>query len=115
MKRSALVALRDMLEAIDAAAEMVDGADLGRFRADRQLRYAIERCLEIASEASRRIPDDSKARWPDVPWPEIAAMGNRLRHEYGRLDVVLVWKAATTSLPDLRPVIAALLDEIDRP
>ena len=67
--------------------------------------------MEIVSEASRRVPDEAKAAWPDVQWPEIAAIGNRLRHEYGRLDEVLVWKAATRSLPELRPVIVAPIAE----
>jgi uncharacterized protein with HEPN domain len=110
MKRSATIALHDLLDAIDAAAEMIGGADLGRFRSDRQLRYAVERCIEIVSEASRRVPDEAKARFPEVPWPEIAAIGNRLRHEYGRLDTILVWKVATRSLPDLRPVVIALIE-----
>ena len=110
MKRSAVIRLHDILAAIDAAADMTAGRDFGAFRSDIQLRYAIERCIEIVSEASRHVPADEKARFPDVPWPEIAAIGNRLRHEYGRLDEVLVWKVATRFLPELRPTISAIID-----
>ena len=89
---------------------MTAGRDLGAFRSDIQLRYAIERCIEIVSEASRHIPVEEKARFPDVPWPEIAGIGNRLRHEYGRLDEVLVWRVATRFLPELGPTIVAIVE-----
>jgi uncharacterized protein with HEPN domain len=50
-----------------------------------------------------------KARFPDQPWPEISAMGNLLRHEYGRIDDLIIWKIATRSLPELRAAIVAML------
>lgn len=110
MKRSAVIRLRDILAAIDAVAEMIAGRDLGQFRSNLQLRLAVERCVEIISEASRHVPADDKARFPDVPWPEIAGIGNRLRHEYGRVDDIIIWQVATRSLPELRPIVVAILD-----
>lgn len=95
MKRPAIARLRDMLGAIDAAAEMRDGVDLATYRSDIKLRLAVERCVEIVSEASRHVPDDAKARFPEAPWPEIAAIGNKLRHEYNRIDDAILWSVAT--------------------
>jgi uncharacterized protein with HEPN domain len=46
-----------MLENIDAVAEMVDGLDLADYRKNLMLRRAVERCVEIVSEASRGISD----------------------------------------------------------
>ena len=114
MKRSALARLHDMLRAIDAAAEMCDGIDLGAYRADLKLRFAVERCIEIVSEASRHIPEAGKSRFPDIPWPEIAAIGNKLRHEYNRLDDAVVWSVARRGLPELRAVVVALIDTEQR-
>jgi uncharacterized protein with HEPN domain len=105
VKRSHLVALRDILETIDAVADMIAGVRLESYRHDFKLRRAAERCIEIISEASRKIPEDMKARFPDQPWPEISAMGNLLRHEYGRIDDLIIWKIATRSLPELRAAI----------
>ena len=69
----------------------------------------IERCVEVVSEASRHVPAEQKARFPDVPWPEIAAIGNKLRHDYNRIDDVILWRVASISLPTLRSVIATIL------
>lgn len=114
MKRAAVVRLQDMLEVIDAVTGLMDGADLGAYRRDLKLRLAVERCVEIVSEASRHVPPEAKAAFPEVPWPEIAAVGNKLRHEYGRIDDAILWKIATRSLPDLRPVVVALLESATR-
>jgi uncharacterized protein with HEPN domain len=74
--------LRDILQHIDLATNWVCGLDYAAFQADTRTVYAVSRCLEIISEASRRLPDDLKARYPSVPWTQIAASGNIYRHEY---------------------------------
>src|SRR5258707_1250650 len=86
-----LVRLRDMLESIDAVAEMTTAVDFAGYGRDLKLRRAIERCIEIVSEASRHIPPDLKDRFPEQPWPEIAAIGNLLRHDYQRVDDLIIW------------------------
>ncbi|HZU90412.1 MAG TPA: HepT-like ribonuclease domain-containing protein [Stellaceae bacterium] len=51
-------ALRDIAHHIDLAASFTAGLDYDAFRADLRTVYAVTRCLEIISEASRRLPDD---------------------------------------------------------
>jgi uncharacterized protein with HEPN domain len=114
IKRSELVRLRDILESIDAVAEMMDHIDLAAYRRDYKLRRAVERCVEIISEASRRIPEELKAEFPNQPWPEIAAIGNLLRHHYERVDDLIMWKIAARSLPELRPAVLAMLKNSDQ-
>jgi uncharacterized protein with HEPN domain len=109
--RSQFVRLSDILDNIDAVADMIEGVELGAYRRDVKLRRAIERCVEIISEASRHIPMQMKADYPDHPWDEIASIGNLLRHHYERIDDLIMWKIATRSLPELRPIIVAMLSE----
>jgi uncharacterized protein with HEPN domain len=70
----------------------------------------VERAIEIISEAVRHIPEPERAKYPDVPWRNIMAIGNKLRHEYQRVDPDIIWDIARTHLVDLRPVIEAILD-----
>jgi uncharacterized protein with HEPN domain len=109
--RSQFVRLSDILENIDAVTEMIEGVEVDSYRRDLKLRRAVERCVEIISEASRHIPPRLKADHPDHPWDEIAAIGNLLRHHYERVDDLIMWKIATQSLPQLRPTIVAMIDE----
>ena len=77
-----------MIEAVEAVAVMIQGLDLEKYRADYKLRRAVERCVEIVSEASRHLPQEMKSRYPAQPWPEIAAIGNLLRHEYQKESTI---------------------------
>jgi uncharacterized protein with HEPN domain len=49
----------------------------------------VTRCLEIISEASRRLPDGLKARHPAIAWKEMAGAGNIYRHDYEDVAVSL--------------------------
>jgi uncharacterized protein with HEPN domain len=113
IKRPELVRLRDILDNIGAIAEMMIDVDFAAYRRDYKLCRAVERCVEIISEASRKIPDALKAQFPDQPWPEIASIGNLLRHNYERVDDLIMWKIATQSLPRLRVAIVAMIGKED--
>jgi uncharacterized protein with HEPN domain len=67
--------LSDILFNIDLAISFAQGFDYERFLTDMRTFYAITRCLEIISEASRRLSPEMKARHPDIP----LAQGVRLR------------------------------------
>jgi uncharacterized protein with HEPN domain len=57
-------ALRDMEHNIELAGQFVEGIAYEAFRDDTRTLYAVTRCLEIISEASRRLPDELKKRHP---------------------------------------------------
>jgi uncharacterized protein with HEPN domain len=75
--------------------------------------YAVTRCLEIISEASRRLPEELKARHPAIEWREMAASGNFYRHEYEHVAARRVWETLTHHLPPLRAVVAHELAALD--
>ena len=54
-------ALRDILRQIDLAQNFAQGQDRDAFSADIMRVYAVTRCLEIISEASRRLSKGLKA------------------------------------------------------
>src|SRR5258708_22094979 len=68
--KSADTALRDILYHIDLAAHFAAGLDYERFQQDMRTVYAVTRCLEIISEASRRLPEAMKSRHPSIAWRE---------------------------------------------
>lgn len=58
------------------ARRFVGSLDYEGFRDNQLVFYAVTRALEIVSEASRRLPDDMKARHPEIPWADVAGAGN---------------------------------------
>jgi len=95
--------LRDILHHIDLATQFVKGFDIETFMPDMRTVYAVTRCLEIISEASRRLPADLKVRHPKIAW--MAAAGNVYRHDYEDVLAQLVWDTVQRALPPLRAVI----------
>jgi uncharacterized protein with HEPN domain len=98
-------ALRDMLNHIELAERFTRGRSVGNFSEDLMPLYAVIRCLEIISEASRRLSHDLKARHPHIPWREMAAAGNVYRHDYEDVLPPRIWKTLQEELPPLRAVI----------
>ena len=72
--------LRDIEYHIDLAEGFVGGVSYDSFKDDTLRLYAVIRCLEVISEASRRLPDPLKARHPSIPWKEMAGAAEHLRH-----------------------------------
>jgi uncharacterized protein with HEPN domain len=97
--------LRDILPHIDLAAQLVAGFDYAMFNNDVRTVYAVTRCLEIISEASRRLPDQLKARHPSIAWKQMAGAGNVYRHDYEDVAAHYVWDTVQLELPPLRIVI----------
>jgi uncharacterized protein with HEPN domain len=103
-------ALRDILHHIDLATQFAAGFDPTSFHDDLRAVYAVTRCLEIISEASRRLPDELKARHPSIAWKRIAGAGNIYRHNYEDVAARFVWETVQRDFPSLRAVIARELD-----
>jgi uncharacterized protein with HEPN domain len=94
------------------AQRFVHGLDYQRFRDDELYFYAVTRCLEIISEASRRVPPEIKARHSDIPWAEMAAAGNIYRHEYEDVAQRRVWGTVEERLPPLLAVVEQELRDL---
>jgi uncharacterized protein with HEPN domain len=102
-------ALRDILHHIDLAGHFAAGFDQVSFKGDLKTVYAVTRCLEIISEASRRLPDDLKARHPSIGWKQMAAAGNVYRHDYEDVAAEFVWDTLQRALSPLRAAVEAEL------
>jgi uncharacterized protein with HEPN domain len=105
LSNAATAALRDIAHHIDLAANFVVGFDYDTFRADPRTVYAVTRCLEIISEASRRLPDELKTRHPSIAWKDMASAGNIYRHDYEDVAAQHVWDTVQIDLPPLHVVV----------
>jgi uncharacterized protein with HEPN domain len=95
-----------ILEAMSNIELDTEGYDFAKFRKDRRARQLVERNLEILSEASRRLPEELKEREHEIPWRQIAGIGNILRHEYHHTYPSVLWD---TCQKDLQPLKAGVL------
>jgi len=91
---------------IALARRFVEGMSFENFAGDERTLYAVTRCLEIVSEASRRLPNDLKERYPNVPWMRIAGAGNVYRHDYEDVLAELLWVTVHEQLDELERAVA---------
>jgi uncharacterized protein with HEPN domain len=94
---------------IDNLSKELAGLRFETWRESYGLRRITERAIQIVSEAARALPQELRAGYPEVPWADIIAIGNPLRHEYHRIADKVLWETATADLPKLRPVILRML------
>lgn len=106
MKRSQRFRLDDLIEALDGIIATVEGLRYDDFIGSWQAQRAVERGVEIISEATRHLPEPWLAQYPEIAWPEIKSIGNRLRHDYRRVDPIIMWGISRESVHHLRIAIA---------
>jgi len=106
--------LIDIRDAISGIEEVTAAATFETYATSWGMQRAVERGLEIISEASRHLPADLKALAPDIPWRQIAAIGNLLRHEYQRADAMATWNIVKEHLPRLAVATDRLIIETKR-
>jgi uncharacterized protein with HEPN domain len=111
--RSPLLRIHDMLESIRGIEKALARKSLRDYERSWLLRSAVERGIEVISEASRHLGADLKARHKDVRWKDIAGIGNILRHDYQRIDPAIIWKAVKDDLPPLKRALLALRESLE--
>jgi uncharacterized protein with HEPN domain len=71
--------------------------------------------MEVIGEAVKRLPDELKLRYPQVPWRLVAGMRDKLSHGYDSVDYQLLWDAVQSDLPGLRATVERILNEMTNP
>ena len=104
--------LQHILEAISDIEEFIENISKEEFHRDKEKQYAVLRALEIIEEATKNLSKDLRAKYPEIPWKDIAGMRDKLIHEYFGVKLELVWETVKDKLPKLKKQISKILDEI---
>jgi uncharacterized protein with HEPN domain len=95
--------LRDIVENIERIELYSKDMDFDRSAADQMTVDAVERCLSRLSEAAIQIGAERMAAIsPDLPLHAVRGLGNALRHEYGRIDLRVIFTTVRERLPGLK-------------
>lgn len=108
------VTLRQLQDAARRLQEICTGRTLERLQADWMAAAAAERFFEIVGEAVKRLPMELRARYPAVPWKEIAGTRDRLSHGYDDINYEVLWDAVQNDVPKLLATVEQMLTDLKR-
>lgn len=78
MKKEFRVYLEDIKESITQIEKYTKDLDFEKFSEKAETQDAVMRRLAIIGEAAKNLPEEIKAKYSEIPWPEIAGMRNVL-------------------------------------
>lgn len=107
------VRLRHIIDSIDGIVEATTGLDDAEITGSFVLMRALERALQIVSEACKELPPELRASEPAVPWSDIIGIGNILRHEYHRVRDETLLDILAVHLPALKRVAVGMLKRLE--
>jgi uncharacterized protein with HEPN domain len=111
---SAESSLRDILQSVALITDFLGEMDFAGYQSDAKTRSAVERQMQILSEAAFRLGDKAEKLCPGPDWKGLRGMGNILRHQYHRVDDEIVWDTIKEELPQLSTAVLKALGSESR-
>jgi uncharacterized protein with HEPN domain len=96
MSRDPELYLSDLVLAAESLIKYTDGMTEVEFKHDSKTVHACMKCIQIAGEAVKKLPEEWKQSEPEIPWPQISGMRNILVH-----DEAVLWKTIQVYVPKL--------------
>ena len=99
-----------ILESIILIEQYTQNISFEEFEKDRKTIDAVIRNFEIIGEASNKLPEEFKKKYPEVPWKSLIGLRNVLIHDYLGVDVAAVWGNIKQELPFLKEQMQSILE-----
>ena len=100
-KREDSAILQDIKEAIKRIISYTSKIDYEEFLQDFKTQDAVIRNIEILGEATKLLSNETKSKYPDIPWKEIAGTRDRLIHDYFGVNIDIIWDIAKNEIQSL--------------
>ena len=107
---SQLEFLRHVIDECEFILRLTKEHSKGNIIQDATLSRALARSLEIIGEATSRIEDDLKTKYPHLKWKDMKNMRNRLIHDYFGTDYEIAYDTAIKDIPDLHHEMRRIIE-----
>ena len=111
--RDERVFLDDILECIHKIAEYMEGLTEQEFEQNYEKQDAVVRRIEIMGEAVKNISANTKSKYPNIRWRDIAGMRDIVIHQYFGVSIGMIWRVAIYDIPELKDEIEKILQDMN--
>ncbi len=112
MQRDYRVYLDDIVEAV---ARIRQYAPEITALEDQKTLDAVVRNLEIIGEATKRVPENIRAKYPQIDWRRISGLRDILIHQYFGIDLEIIRDIVLHKVPQLGEAIRGIVRGTDEP
>lgn len=109
MRKDPIIYIEHISKCISRIKAYTEGIDEAGFIQNNLIQDAVIRNFEIIGEATKKINDDFRAKYPDIEWKKIAGMRDKLIHDYIGVDLWAVWGVVENIIPILDSQIEEIL------
>lgn len=104
--------LRHILRYCDEVEETLRQFDRSEpaFRDSFVFRNAISMPIMQIGELATRLSESFIVETPEIPWKAIKGMRTFFAHQYGSMNIDLIWQTAVYRIPELKERCRALID-----
>ncbi len=103
------VYLLEILESARAIQQFVQNMTQEDFKQSKLHQYAVAKALEVIGEAAGNLSEEFVKQYPEIPWPAIVGMRNRLVHNYANTNLEIVWRTIHENITPLIDLIAPIV------
>lgn len=101
--------IEEIIKNIDFILGHMNGVSKESLEADEVLADSMVFRLIQISELSKNLTEEYKSRHDTIPWGDITALRNRLVHDYGNVDMTIVYDTLTKDIAELKQELSRLL------
>lgn len=109
-RRDDSLPLDDIVDAAERLIELAERVPQGRLGLDREINEMVLWNLVVLGEAAKRLPAQTRERFPDVPWKRITGTRDQVAHHYDGVDWQVVTRIVADELPALLPRLTEIRD-----
>jgi len=114
MSRDVIIYLKDIIDYMNRSIRYLSEYEMNDFIKDNKTCDAALRCIEVIGEATKKIPEELRSSYPDIPWRDMAGMRDKVIHSYFNVDYKMVWLTITEDIPEMIPKIKKVIDDLEK-
>lgn len=103
--------IEDIFNEVLNIMDFTKGMTCDDFMNDSKTQYAVCKALENMGEASKRIPESIRKKFPHIPFKQMAGLRDVVTHDYDGISYDMIWEVIVKELPSLREHLSEIISQ----